>query len=328
METIIPKKLKSGSHIRVIAPSRSLGLISAESKQLAIDALSKEGFIISFGKHVDEIDNFNSSSIESRVSDLHEAFADPTVDGILTVIGGYNSNQLLNYLDYDLIKANPKYLCGFSDITVLNNAIYAKTGIIGCNGPHFSSWGMKKGFEYSIKYFKKCCMENNEYNIEPSLVWSDDPWYLDQDNRDFIQTKGFNIINNGEATGTLVGGHVRCLSCLQGTQYFPSFENSILLLEEDEETNPALFDRLLQSFIHLPEFKGVKGIIIGRFQNATKMTPEILKKIISSKKELKHLPIISDVTIGHTTPIATFPIGGTAKLSASPEGITLTILSH
>lgn len=328
MNTIIPKKLNKGSHIRVIAPSRSMGLLSEETKRLATSALEKLGFSISFGKNVDESDEFHSSSIESRVSDLHEAFSDSSVDAILTVIGGYNSNQILDYLDYDLIKANPKYLCGYSDITVLNNAIYAKTGMIGCNGPHFSSWAIQKGFEYSKEYFEKCCMSEGGYLVEPSPVWSDDAWYLDQEKREFLLAKGFKIINKGVAEGALVGGHARCLACLQGTQYFPSLENSILLLEEDEEINPQIFDRLLQSIIHLPDFRGVKGIVVGRFQKSTKMTDELLKKIIFSKKELLNIPIISDVTIGHTMPIATFPIGGRVRLVAQENSVEFNIITH
>jgi muramoyltetrapeptide carboxypeptidase LdcA involved in peptidoglycan recycling len=81
-----------------------------------------------------------SSSIASRVEDIHAAFSDSNVRGILTVIGGFNSNQLLDSLDYELIKNNPKILCGYSDITALATAITAKTGLITYSGLHFSTW--------------------------------------------------------------------------------------------------------------------------------------------------------------------------------------------
>ena len=77
---------------------------------------------MSFGEHVEACDDFSSSSVEYRLADLHDAFADPDVDGILTVIGGFNSNQLLTGIDYELVAENPKPLCGFSDITALGNA--------------------------------------------------------------------------------------------------------------------------------------------------------------------------------------------------------------
>ena len=83
---------------------------------------------VTFGDHVDERDVFDSSAIASRVADLHDAFADPDVRGILTVIGGFNSDELLPYLDWDLIARNPKIFCGYSDIIALQNAILARTG--------------------------------------------------------------------------------------------------------------------------------------------------------------------------------------------------------
>ena len=127
---MIPDKLKKGDEIRVISPARSLSIISQEMRDIAIKRLTDIGFKVTYAKHVEEKDDFNSSSIKSRVDDLHSAFKDKNVKGILTVIGGFNSNQILRYLDYDLIKQNPKILCGFSDITALSNAIYRKTGLV------------------------------------------------------------------------------------------------------------------------------------------------------------------------------------------------------
>ena len=145
---MMPAKLKKGSKIRVISPSRSLSIISMENRDDAIKRLGEIGLSISFSENAEEFDEFNSSSIKSRVNDIHEAFSDSAVDGILTSIGGFNSNQLLRYLDYDLIQSNPKVLCGYSDITALSNAIYTKTGLVTYSGPHFSTFGMLKGLDY------------------------------------------------------------------------------------------------------------------------------------------------------------------------------------
>jgi muramoyltetrapeptide carboxypeptidase LdcA involved in peptidoglycan recycling len=303
-------------------------ILSEESKQAAIKRLSDFGFKLSFGKFVDEIDNFASSSVESRVADLKDAFRDKEVDAILTVIGGYNSNQLLRYIDYEIIKDNPKILCGFSDITALGNAIYSKTGLVTYMGPHFSSWAMKYGFEYSLDCFVKCCMQEEEYDLLPSENWSDDPWYIDQENRDFIENEGYWLLNGGEACGRIVGGHVRCLNSLQGTEYWPRLDDSILLLEEDEEINPELFDRQLQSLIHQSDFSGVKGILIGKFQKKTKMTKLLLEEIVKTKKELKDIPIIGNVGFGHTTPLATMSIGGTLEMKVNSNVIKIKIMKH
>lgn len=325
---IKPKKLSQGQNIRVIAPSRSMNIISEDLKKIAVNRFKENGFDISFGNHVEEIDEFNSSSIKSRITDIHEAFRDDSVDAIFTVIGGYNSNQLLKYLDYELIANNPKIICGFSDITFLANAIYAKTGMITYLGPHFSSWGMKFGFEHSLKYFEKCLKEESSFELESSKEWCDDQWYFDQENRNFIPNDGFWIINEGHALGRIIGGHVRCLSALQGTEYWPGLDDSVLILEEDEEINPQIFDRLLQSLIHQPDFLGVQGIVIGRFQKKTKMTKELLQKIIKTKKELNRIPIIGNADIGHTTPQVTIPIGGSMELLVGDEVIKLKIIEH
>ena len=127
---MIPPKLQPGDEIRVIAPARSLGIISPENREIATKRLEELGFTVSFSDHVEEQDEFDSSSLQSRIADLHAAFEDKNVKGMFTVIGGFNSNQLLKYIDYDLIKKNPKILCGYSDITALSNAIYAKTGMV------------------------------------------------------------------------------------------------------------------------------------------------------------------------------------------------------
>lgn len=329
MEIIIPKKIKKGGHIRVIAPVRSLKLLSDDSKKEAIKRLGKAGFTLSFGKHVEEMDEFNSSSIESRIADLHDAFMDKSVDAILTVIGGYNSNQLLQYIDYKLIAQNPKIICGFSDVTAFANAITTKTGMITYIGPHFSSWGMRHGFEYSQEFFEKCCMEESSFDLISSREWSDDPWYIDQEKRDFIPNEGYWVLRHGSASGRVIGGHVRCLNALQGTRYWPGFNESILVLEEDAEINPPLFDRQLQSLIHQSDFSGVKGILIGRFQKETKMTRELLQKIIDTKEELRNIPIIANVDFGHTTPIATLPVGGVIEISANNNNdAEIKIIKH
>jgi len=325
---IKPQKIKTGAHIRIIAPVCSLKLLSDDIIKEATNRIEKFGFKLSFGKHVNEIDEFNSSSVTSRLEDLHDAFANKEVDAILTVIGGYNSNQLLQYIDYELIAKSPKIICGFSDVLALANAITAKTGMITYIGPHFSSWGMRYGFDYSLEYFVKCCMKEEAYDLTPSKKWSDDLWYLDQEKREFIPNEGYWVLNQGHAFGRIVGGHVRCLNALQGTQFWPGLDDSILTLEEDAEINPSLFDRQLQSLIHQIDFSGVKGILIGRFQKESKMTKELLEKIIYTKPELKNIPIVANIDFGHTTPMITLPVGGSLEILASQNDVKIRVIEH
>ena len=328
MNKIYPGKLKAGDEVRVIAPARSLAIISAESRQIADARLADLGLKITFGKHVEEADDFVSSSIASRIEDIHDAFRDPKVKAILTVIGGFNSNQLLRYLDWELIRNNPKILCGYSDITILNNAFYAKTGLVSYSGPHYSSFGQQLDFDYTLEYFKKCLMSEESFVIVPSKQWSDDAWYRDQQKREFIDNPGWLLINEGEATGTLLGANLCTFNLLQGTEYFPDLTSSILFIEDDEETKAVNFDRDLQSLIHQPSFSGVKGIVIGRFQKVSNITDSLLMQIIKSKKELDHLPVIANVDFGHTDPKISFPVGGEVRLVARSGAMSLEILRH
>lgn len=323
MKKIYPQKLKEGDEIRVIAPSCSISIISQPHREIANKRLSDLGLKITFGKNVEESDEFSSSSIKSRVADLHKAFSDKKVKAVFAVIGGFNCNQLLRYIDWDIIKNNPKIFIGYSDTTALQNAIFAKTGLVTYSGPAWSTFGQKLHFDYTLDYFKKCLFSNNLFEIKPSESWSDDAWYKDQNDRKLIKNDGWLVINNGKASGTLLGANLCTFNLLQGTEYFPNLKNSVLFLEDDDESDSKLFDRDLQSLIHLPSFGGVKGIVIGRFQNASKMTKEKLIKIVKSKKELNNMPVIADVDFGHTSPIITFPIGGEVEIDTKKKSILI-----
>jgi muramoyltetrapeptide carboxypeptidase LdcA involved in peptidoglycan recycling len=330
-DPMIPPKLKSGDEVRVIAPARSLSIIPKEQRALARERLESMGLKVSFGQHVEECDDFKSASIESRLADLHDAFADRNIKAVLTVIGGFSSNQLLKYIDYDLIRANPKILCGYSDITALQNAIYAKTGLVSYSGPHFSTFAMQKRFEFTREHFERCLFSSDPIELKPSEFWSDDAWYMDQENRNFLANPGYQALSEGRAEGTLIGGNLCTLNLLQGTPFMPSLKNSILFLEDDEALGhftDVEVDRNLQSLIHLPDFDGVRGIVFGRFQKKSEMTESKLRQIVASKRELKSIPVISGVDFGHTDPYITFPIGGRVEIEACASDCRIRLIEH
>ena len=327
-DVMIPPKLKRGDTVAVIAPASSLAIIGKEERRIAVGRLSELGFNVVFSKHAEELDEFRSSSIKSRLEDLEWAFGNKKIKAIFTVLGGFNTNQLLKQINYKLIKKNPKIFCGFSDITALHNAILTKTGLVTYSGPHFASFGMEKGFEYTLEYFKRALISNSPFNVMPSSTWSDDMWFKDQNDRTFIKNKGYLIINVGSAKGSIIGGNLCTFNLLHGTEFMPDLKEKVLFLEDDYETHPLTFDRNLQSIIQQPGFEKIKGIIIGRFQKTSKMSGPILKKIIKNKKELDHIPVIAEVDFGHTTPQITFPIGGRVELVAKKNKVTLKITKH
>lgn len=225
-------------------------------------------------------------------------------------------------------KKNPKIFLGYSDITVLNNAIFAKTGLITYSGPHYSSFGQKLYLDYTIEYFKKCLMSDDSFQVIASEDWSDNEWYLDQDKRDLVKNPGFLVINEGQAEGNILGANLCTFNLLQGTEYFPDLTDSILFLEDDCESNPYHFDRDLQSLIQLHNFNKVKGLVIGRFQKKSNMTDDLLTKIIKTKKELDNIPVIANVDFGHTDPKITFPIGGEVILDIKKNIYVIKITKH
>lgn len=315
MQKIIPEKLKKGDKVMIIAPARGLKIIGQDVREIATQRLNSLGLEVVFAPNTtdENWDYMGSSSIEKRVEDIHTAFKDKSVKAILTVIGGFNSNQLLKYLDYDLIKNNPKIVCGYSDITALLNAIKSQTGLVTYYGPHFSTLGMKLGCDYTFEHMTKMLIEEGISDANPSEIWSDDLWFLNQDKRDFEANEGHWIINEGNAKGTIEGGNLCTYNLLLGTPYRHKFTEDTILFIEDTESSPLPdIERDIQAIIHQEDFKHVKGIVIGRFQKGSKITKEGLEFIIKTKEELKNIPVIANVDFGHTYPILTIPLGGTA----------------
>ncbi|UKA63967.1 LD-carboxypeptidase [Arthrobacter sp. FW306-04-A] len=282
MPSIYPPKLRRGDLVRVVAPALSRAVVMEHDNTSHIGRRFAEmGLRLSFGEHVDEMNGLLSSSTQSRVDDLHAAFSDPDVAGILTVIGGFSSNELLPYLDWELIGANPKTLCGYSDITALR----------------------------------------------PAAAWTDDAWFRDQDARTLIPGDGWWPLQDGTASGRIVGGNLSTLNLLQGTANMPSLEGALLFLEDDFESHPATFARDLASLLQTPEAKGIRGLVIGRFQQASRMTRDLLALIAAKQSVLAGLPVLANADFGHTSPIFTFPIGGQAEVTVG-ESSTSRITRH
>jgi len=165
----------------------------------------------------------------------------------------------------------------------------------------------------------------------PSKRWDDRKWWLNQTDRSYFPNPGWQVINEGQASGTILGANLCTFNLLRGTEFWPKLDGAILFLEDDEmpkEYTAVEFDRNLQSLIHQPEFSGVKGIVIGRFQKVSEMTEEKIRAIIRSKKELNHIPVIAGVDFGHTDPKITFPIGGTAEIKAQASNANIKIIEH
>lgn len=255
---------------------------------------------------------------------MHAAFLDSNVKGVLAAIGGFNSNQLLERINWDIIRANPKIFAGFSDITVLNHAILAKTGLATFATPNFYCFGLPPKADYSLEYFRRCLFagQSEAYRVQTSKVFYDYGWCYDEKSpRSKIVNGGIKIIQPGQASGTLLGGNLCSLNLLNGTEYFPRIEGDIILCLEDDsyDSIPATFERNLQSLIQQPYFRQVKAILFGRFQRESIATDDSLIAMVCCKKINLDIPIVSNLDFGHTDPKFSYKIGGWASVEAYNE---------
>ncbi|ASG24805.1 LD-carboxypeptidase [Nitrospirillum viridazoti CBAmc] len=316
---MFPRRLQAGGHVRVVAPSRSLAIIAPEVREIADARLADLGLTRSYGRRAEFNEALSSANPRDRVLDLEEAFEDTSVDAIFTSIGGFNSIELLSLIDYAKIAANPKIFCGYSDITVMVNAIHARTGLVTYYGPHYSSLGMRDGNEFTLANLQSCLFSEAPFAVRAAPQWSEDHWFLDQDARTFKPNPGIVVIQPGEAEGRLVGGNINAFRLLNGTPYAPPLEEALLFLENDGldgDKTPVEFNRRLETILLQPGGETVKGLVVGRFKTESKMSLEQLAAIIASKEELAGKPVIAGVDFGHTMPMATLPIGGLGRVVA------------
>lgn len=314
------KKLSNGAHIRILSPSSSIERIGGfDANRSAKKRLEDLGFKLSFSKHYHEHDLLGSSSIESRVADLHEAFLDDDVDMILATIGGFNCNELLPHLDYDLIRTHPKIICGYSDTTALLNAIYAKTGLKTYMGPAYSSFKMEALQDYQTESWLKALTQTSYYLI-PSKEWGSNAWYLPNAEMTFQKTK-WKVYNHGQAEAIALGGNLSTFSLLPGTPYAPQENDYLFFLEEAEEDDYFDFDRTLASL--LQAYPEPKAILIGRFPKECGMTQELLLYILDKYPVLKTIPVIYDMDFAHTQPLFTITIG--AKVHIDTQTMTVHV---
>lgn len=315
-----PPRLQAGDEIRVIAPSSSFSKLTDFGIQAATEKLNALSFTVTFSEHTAEQDTLGSSSIMSRVKDLHEAFSDDNVKGILTAIGGFNSNELLPYLDFELIKRHPKVFCGYSDITALCNAITTKTKLLTYVGPHFSSFQMEELQPYQTLAFLQATATENAFEVSASKTWSQDEWYLAEPQR-LLHANEWKIYSHSQpVTGTCYGGNLGTFQLLFGTRFLPELEHSILFIESAEEDDYHDFARGLAALLQV--VKHPQALLIGRFPQETEMTEERLLTILAKYPLLREIPVIYDMNFGHTQPIFTIPIGDKVTVDTKQQKIT------
>lgn len=322
MKKIFPRSINKNQSIGIIAPADPVaGICSKNTIQRGYGYLKQKGFSIIEGKSVAEFTRKHTTSISLRVNDIHDFVKNENVGCIMAFWGGFNTNQILDQLDYNLIKKNPKIFIGYSDVTALTTAITAKTGLITFSGPGLISFAKPEPFDYTWNYFEKTCINPQEnLIIESSPDYADDLYFLREDRNHRIkkQNEGIKVFNNGNARGEIVAGNLQTLLTLYGTEFFPRLTGKILFVEEDETSTPAHIDRFICQCKQLKWFEKIKGLVLGRFTEHSQFSAEdsfedLLKNYFSKVK----FPILYNVDFGHSDPIITIPNGGICMINGN-----------
>lgn len=229
--------------------------------------------------------NLFSGTGEEKARALEKLFLDKDIKMIFDISGGDLANEVLDFLDFNLIKENPKPFFGYSDLTVLLNAIYSQCHITTYNYQLRNLIGKFK--EEQMQNFKASFIEGKEHIFNLDYKW----------------------INGSHLEGIVVGGNIRCLLKLAGTKYMPDFKDKILFLESFSGNSAKMVTYITQ-YKNLGVFNEIKGIILGEFtemerENLKPDIVEILKRVIGEI----NIPILKTRDLGHGADAKCIPIG-------------------
>lgn len=312
-----PKKLQKGQTLGLIAPASNVD--DNETILAAVETLESLGFKVKQSQHLYSRLGYLAGSDQERAQDINGMFADPIVDGIVALGGGYGSSRILPYLNYDLIRHHPKVLMGYSDITALLNAIHAKTGLVTFHGPDATSTFTS----YTLKDFRKVvCSEESNMFIGAPPEFEGGEGRVERKNR-------VKRIGSGKVRGRLIGGNLSLMSTLVGTPYAPDYNGKILILEDIGEATYRL-DRLFTHLWLAGCLEKLAGIAFGKFINcnttASWAKQQTVAEILVERCQALGIPALLGLMIGHVDDQTTVPLGCEAELDL--DAATLRLLEQ
>ncbi|WP_231297383.1 S66 family peptidase [Clostridium botulinum] len=322
-------KLKKGDTIGIFSPSTPITSICPKRFQRAKKYLEGKGFKIIEGNLTGKSDFYRSGSIKKRAAELNELIRNPEVKCIMSTIGGYNSNSILPYIDYEAFKKDPKIIIGYSDVTAILLGIYSKTGIKTYYGPALvASFGELEPFVgWTYKYFEDIFIKNQDtsYELQKPKYWTDEfiGWEIQNRSKEKRENKWITVYE-GIATGRIIGGNLETIQGIWGSEYMPTIKEGDILFIEDSMKDASIIERSFSLLKLNGVFEKVSGIILGKhelFDNfKTGRKPyEILLEVLRDTK----LPFIADFDCCHTHPMMTLPIGATVELDATNQKVTI-----
>jgi muramoyltetrapeptide carboxypeptidase len=304
-ETIKAKCLQPGSTIAIIAPA---GPPRADRLRKGLDFLRRRGYKLKVFPQIKLKTGYLAGSDQERAEALMDAFSNKAIDGIFAARGGYGCLRLLPYIDFSIVKRNPKVLVGYSDLTVLLLSIYKKCGFVTFHGPMTAVEFGRRLRDYTVRHFF-----NALENPTPMGI--------------IKRPAGYNLsaINGGAATGVIIGGNLSLIARMAGTGFLPSFERKIVFLEDTEE-EPYRLDAYLAQLFMATDLAKASGFILGEFTRTEPRyghtnswsTKQVLNDYFSELKQ----PVLSGFPCGHGKEKITIPIGVRATLDADKKSVT------
>lgn len=278
-------ELKQGDKIGIIALA---GSCDKDAMAYAGQYFENLGYKIEFSKNINDEYAYFAGNDEDKISELHRFFSDSSIKLIMNARGGYGSIRLLDKIDYNLIKNNPKPFVGYSDITALLLMIYKKTGLITYHGPMFCP-------DFAGKSFRK----QNLSFLQDALMGKS------------ITICGNKIYKKGSVQGIIWGGNLTTIATLCGQDFLP--EEDFIFFAEDLNEPVYKIDRMLQQLLNIEQFRDkCKGIILGEFLNTDNET--WLEKYFANLVKRYPIPVAGGFNITHSGVKVTIPIGKKATL--------------
>lgn len=286
-EPIIPTRLSSGDTIGIVAPA---GHFNAEKFLKGVSVLESMGFRTHIPDDVFSQSGYFAGTDQARAEVLMRLFEDDSIQAIMCARGGYGSVKILPFIDVEVIKHHPKVFLGFSDISVLLNFFFERIGLVSFHGSVITS------------------LVNATQLAKDAVVKA-----ISSDKPIVMKLKNFVCIQGGSVSGIVKGGNLTTLCHLTGTPYMPSFNESILVLEDTGEAGYRI-DRMLTQMKLAGCFDGIAGIALGSFDNCGRI--DELYGIVEEVFEDLGIPILAGFDVGHIENNITFPIGLQASLDA------------
>lgn len=290
---IKPRRLGPGSVIGIAAPA---GAFDRKELEKGVSGLRAMGFEVVVPDDICLAERYFAGTDAQRCESLHRIFAEPAIDAVMCARGGYGSLRILPLLDYALIGDHPKVIIGFSDITALLSAISMRCGLVVFHGPVLTTLGEAS--------------ERTRAGLLEAVA-SDRPLR--------IRSQNASAWRPGTASGMLGGGNLTTLCHLLGTPFAPCFHEHIVFLEDRGEA-PYRIDRMLTHLKIAGCFDGVKGLVLGSFQDCG--DPAELMNIVEDVFQETEFPILSGMEAGHTDPNLTIPLGIRTELDTESRSLT------